>query len=167
MRRDHASAGQGSGDPLSDDRAPAKKIRLFLVEDHPVVRRGLRMFLRMQSDMVVCGEAAGVAQAKDGISFLNPDLVVVDLGLREGDGFELMDWLRQCHARIRIVVFTLRDDAFSVARAFRCGAQAYVLKGGGTHDLVVAVRLAMQNQCYLSREIYSKVRLHDIGRSSR
>ncbi len=141
---------------LENEGPLACKVRIFVVDDHPVVRKGLQMLLDLQPDMQVCGEAVGLATAQEGITQNHPDLVVVDLGLEDGDGFELMDWLQNHHPHIRMLVFTSHDDLAFTERAFKCGAQGYVVKHDGTRELIRAIRLVMQNRPYISSKVVEK-----------
>jgi len=155
---DHAIALSGiqPAASLNSESPLPRKVRLFAVDDHPVVRKGLRMFLNLQPDMDLCGEAVGVSTAKKGIEEAKPELVIVDLGLEDGDGFELMEWIHRHHPHIKILVFTSRDDQASAARAFRCGAHGYVVKSDGTRELTHVIRLILQNQRFLSSRVAQK-----------
>ncbi len=152
-QKEAAHVGTSSASGAPGEKLLPHKIRIFVVDDHPVVRKGLQMLLNLQSDLQVCGEAVGVATAKEGISALQPDLVVVDLGLEDGDGFELMDWLHRDHPHVKMLVFSGHDDLVFTERAFRCGAQGYVVKHDGMHELIRAIRLVMQNQPYISGKV--------------
>jgi len=135
----------------SEDSLPGR-IRILAVDDQPMVLKGLRMLLGQEPDMQVCGDSAGVSSAKQGIARLQPHLVVVDLGLEDGDGFELMEWLNRNHPGIKMLVFTSHDDLVSTARASRCGAQGYVVKDDGTQELIRAIRVVMRDQHYASSQ---------------
>lgn len=132
---------------ITNENPLPQKLLLFAVDDDPVVRKGLRMFLNLQPDMELCGDAGGVSTAKQGIDAAKPELVIVDLGLEEGDGFELIEWIHRHHPHIKILVFSSRDDKASAARAFRCGAHGYVVKSDGTRELTHVIRLILQNRC--------------------
>ena len=134
---------------MPSDAPLPRRIRIFVVDDHPMVRKGLHMLLNLQPDLQVCGDAAGVSTAKSGILELRPDLVVVDLGLQDGDGFELLEWLRQHHPYMKRLVFTLHDDLAYSERAFKYGAQGYVVKYDGTQELIRAIRLVVHNEPYV------------------
>jgi DNA-binding NarL/FixJ family response regulator len=151
---------QPDGEPSSEQRRiaaanscedlPFRKIRLLVVDDQPVVRKGLQMLINLQQDMQVCGEAGGVFKARLEVCELHPDLVVVDLELDDGDGFELLEWLRHHHPHIKLLVFTWRDGALFCERAFRGGANGYVVKDDGTQELIHAIRQVMRNRRYIS-----------------
>ena len=131
----------------------ARKVLLFAVDDHALVRRGLQILLNQEPDMHVCGDAVGVATARQGIDALKPELVIVDLGLEDGDGFELIEWIHRHHPRIKILVFTSYEGLASATRAFSCGAHGYVAKADGTRELVRAIRQVLQNRRFLSSRL--------------
>jgi DNA-binding NarL/FixJ family response regulator len=140
------------------ERPLPRSIRVYIVDDHPVVRKGLRMLLDLQPDLQVCGDAVGVSTAREGIPTKHPDLVIVDLGLEDGDGFELMEWLRRDQPQATMLVFTGQEDPAFVERAFRCGALGYVAKQDGTRELVRAIRLVMREQRFISNRVQDKGR---------
>ena len=135
---------------------PERKIRLFLVDDEAVVRRGLRLLLSAQADLDVCGEAAGGHEALRAILALNPDLAIVDLSLKEGDGVVLIRHLRKLRPGLRLLVFSMHGQAHFAATAFAAGADGYVLKEEGTERLFDAIHLVMQGKSYLSAQIATK-----------
>lgn len=124
---------------------PPRKARVFLVDDHPAVRRGLRMLLGLESDLEICGEADGAAEAFSKITGLRPDLAVVDLSLREGSGLELIRRLRKASPLLKILVFSMRNESSWLTRTKLAGADAYVPKDQGA-DRVVAVIRALLGQ---------------------
>lgn len=138
-------------------QAAAPKIRLFLVDDEPMVRKGFRLFASLQSDMTVCGEAASEGAALREIAALKPDLVVVDLGLKGGTGLEVIKELHRVHPQIRILVFSMHDEAFYVEQALGAGAHGYVTKEEGTETALQAIRSLMQGKRYLSAKAAAKM----------
>jgi DNA-binding NarL/FixJ family response regulator len=133
------------------------KVRLFLVDDEPMVRRGFGLFVSLQPDLVVCGEAASELAALEQILELKPDLVVVDLGLKGGSGLELIKRLRLASPHTRTLVFSMHDEAFHVERALRAGAHGYVTKEEGTETALEAIRLVMKGQRYLGAKVAAKL----------
>ncbi len=135
---------------------PPPPTRLFLVDDEPAVRRGLRLLLELNSGLEVCGEAAGEQEAQEGILALRPDLAIVDLSLKEGDGLALISQLHTICPELKIVVFSMHDQAHFAASAFAAGAHGYVLKEEGTEQVLDAIRMVMQGRRYLSERIAAK-----------
>ena len=132
---------------------PPSKTRLFLVDDGPLVRKGLRLLCSVQPDLEVCGEAAGELEALAGILALHPDLAVVDLSLKEGDGLALIKRLRQQCPTLKILVFSMHDQAPFAAIAFALGAHGYVIKEEGSERLLQAIEVVMSGKVYLSDQI--------------
>ena len=140
-----------SEDPLPTQ--PAKKIGVLLVDDHSVVRQGLRMFIEMQSDMQVLGEGANGLEAVELAARLNPDVILLDLLMPHMDGIEATRQilLHNPHARVLILTSFGEDD--KVFPAIRAGAQGYLLKDIQPRDLVQAVRETYQGKAQLHPDI--------------
>lgn len=129
------------------------KISVFLVDDHPIVRRGFQLLAATTSDLIVCGEAESAPVALQKILELKPDVAIVDLALKDSSGLELIKQLRAQSASLKIVVFTMRAEGLYAERALRAGANGYVLKEEGAEKVLGAVRLVMQDKHYVSPEL--------------
>ncbi|MDW8319336.1 MAG: response regulator transcription factor [Anaerolineae bacterium] len=140
-------------------------IRVFLVDDHPIVRKGLRELLVEQRDIEVVGEAGNGQEALSAVSVLKPDVVVVDIALPDISGIEV---LRSMERRIPAVILSVYDGRQFVAQALRAGALAYVLKESALHDLVAAVRAAAAGQRYLSPKLSpTAIEEYELSRAGR
>lgn len=129
------------------------KARIFLVDDDPPVRWGVRALLEMDGSLAVCGEAEGIAGAARKIRALQPNLVVVDLSLRDGDGIDLISQLRwECPA-LKFLVFSMHDELAYVQRAFRAGAHGYLTKDEGTEKMIEAVQQVLAGKRFLSESM--------------
>ena len=135
---------------------PPPQIRLFLVDDEPIVRKGLRLLFGVEPSLAVCGEAENEHDALAGILALRPDLAVVDLGLKLGDGLSLIKQLHQLCPALKILVFSMHEQAHFVAAAFAAGAHGYVVKEEGTERLLEAIQVIMDGGSYLSEPIAAK-----------
>jgi DNA-binding NarL/FixJ family response regulator len=122
--------------------AEAKMIRLLVADDDAGVRRGLRMALGLEPDIVVVGEAASGQGVLDMVAAANPDVVVMDLSMPGMDGVAATSALLASPARCPVVMLSMVDDADSRRRAFAAGATAYVQKGAGLDPLLAAIRSA-------------------------
>jgi DNA-binding NarL/FixJ family response regulator len=137
--------------------AASSKVRVFVVDDHPIVRRGFQLLLSLEPDLMVCGEADRGSAALEKILALKPDVVVVDLSLRGGSGLELIKQLRAQDLKSKVLVFTMRDEAIHAERALRAGADGYITKEEGADKAIAAIRLLMQGKRYLSERLAGRI----------
>ena len=119
----------------------ARKTRVFLVDDQPMVLKGLRALLGLQPDLEVCGDALDAITAWKGIAAANPHVVIVDLCLGQHDGVHLIQCLRQDFPQIKVLVFSMYGDEAHVNQALQAGACGFVTKPEGTEKLVEAIGL--------------------------
>lgn len=117
-------------------------IRVFVVDDHPVLRQGLIRAVEREEGLLPVGEAGSVAEAKALIPAAGADVVLIDIGLPDGDGLELVRLLRQGDGRLGLVVLTMYDDDTRLFAALEAGASAFVLKSATSDEVVAAVRHA-------------------------
>ena len=131
---------------------PAKKAktRVFLVDDHPIVRRGFQMLIGLEPDLAVCGEAESAPAALQKILALKPDVAIVDLSLQSSSGLELIKQLHKQVPRLKILAFTMWSQGFYAERALRAGANGYISKDEGTEKAIEGIRLLMQGKTCLS-----------------
>lgn len=129
------------------------KHRILLVDDHPIVRRGLRELLTSEPDLEVCGEAEDVAGALVAVETQQPDVVVVDLSLRSGHGLDLIRQLHSRTTRARILVSTMHDESLYAERSLRAGASGYINKQESSHKIIDAIRQILRGEIYVSADI--------------
>lgn len=132
-------------------------IRVGIVDDHALVRDGLRLILEREPDIDVVGDAADAAGAFALASSRKPHVMVVDLTLGGSDGIALLRELTQRHPRIRLVTVTMHEHEETVRQAFLAGAAGYVVKGAPSADMVAAVRAVARNQHYVHPAVASVV----------
>ncbi len=121
-------------------RGPPVERRVLIVDDHPLLRRGLRALINSEPDLTVCAEAASEQAALKAIISSNPDLTIVDLSLHEGDGLSLVNQIRIAHEALPILVVTMHDAPSYARRAFRAGASGFINKGEMSDTLLPAIR---------------------------
>lgn len=131
--------------------------KLFVVDDHAVVREGIVSLLSSQPDLTIVGEAVSAAEALSGIDKDPPDLALVDLSLKESSGLELIKDLQVRHPQVHILVLSMRDEAFYAERALRAGARGYVPKDAGREEVLKAVRTVLDGQVYVSNSLATRV----------
>lgn len=125
-------------------------IRVYLVDDHPLVREGLTNLVNQQGNMQVCGEAEAVPDALDGIAATNPDVAVVDLSLKGASGLDLIKQLKTRQPNVRIVALSMHDESLYAERALRAGALGYVMKRESSKRIVDAIGRVAEGKLALS-----------------
>jgi DNA-binding NarL/FixJ family response regulator len=133
------------------------RIKLGIVDDHGLVREGLRLILDSQPDIEVIGEAGDATGAFDIAASRAPDIMLVDLTLDGTDGVALLRDLRARHPRMRVIVVTMHQHPETVRQAFLAGAAGYIVKGAAAADLLTAVRAVARNQHYVHPVVASVV----------
>lgn len=131
--------------------------RVFLVDDHEIVRHGVAGLIDAQPDLTVVGEAGTVRQALTRIPATRPDVVVLDLRLPDGDGIELCRTIRSSHPQIRCLMLTAYDDDDASVAAVLAGASGYELKSIRGGNLTDAIRRASRGEPMVSREVAERV----------
>ncbi len=129
----------------------------MIVDDHPVLRKGLRATIDEQRDLVVCGEAEDVSEALAAVESLRPKLILLDLNLKGVLCLELIKELKGRYPELLIMVISLHDDVLMAERALQAGAQGYINKQAAIVSLVKAVRLVLNGGFYLSEAIKSRL----------
>lgn len=132
-------------------------LRVLLVDDHQLVREGLRRILEATSDIQVVGEAEDGRAALAAVAEHRPDVVVMDVGMHGLNGIEATQRLRQAHPSVKVVALSAHADKRYVRNMVRAGAAAYVLKESASDDLLRAVRAAAHGEHYLSPRVTGAV----------
>jgi DNA-binding NarL/FixJ family response regulator len=135
----------------------APKARILVVDDHPMMRGGLIQLINRQTDLTCCGEAGSVAEAQAAVARLKPDLVLLDLRLKGGDGLELIKSLRSQFASPRILVLSQHEAPHYVERALRAGALGYVFKEQAAEQVLSAIRTVLAGEVYLTRALAARL----------
>ena len=128
---------------------PAKKT-ILIVDDHPVLRRGLAALIDSEPDLVVCAEAGSCPDALDAIRENRPDLVIVDLALGDEDGLALIKDMKSHHPEIPGLVLSMHDETLYAERCLRAGARGYVTKQQLDDTVLVAIRCLLEGDTYMS-----------------
>ncbi len=133
------------------------KKKIFLVDDHPIIRRGYRAIIGNEADLEVCGEASNGLEALERISDVKPDLVIVDISLSGMSGIELIKHIRSRTPHPRILVISMYDEALYAERAIHAGAGGYLMKCEPDTSVLRAIRSVLRGSLYLSEHMNNKV----------
>ncbi len=137
------------------------KKKVFLVDDHPIVREGLTQLINRELDLVVCGEAGDVATAIEKIPEIKPDTVVVDLSLEQGSGIKLIESLVYSDSALPILVLSMHDESIYAERCLKAGAKGYIMKQAPSRKMISALRRVLDGEIYVSDELGEKI-LHKL-----
>jgi len=130
-------------------RTQAKR-QILIVDDHPLLRRGLSALIESEADLAVCGEAATCRAAIEGIGLRQPDLVIVDLVLGKDDGLDLVKAIKARHPEIPSLVLSMHDESVYAERSLRAGALGYVTKQQLDDTMLFAIRCVLNGEKYVS-----------------
>jgi len=130
-----------------------QKQRIFLVDDHPLVREWLTNLINQQSDLEVCGKAENTADALAGIARTRPALAVVDITLNAASGLELIKDLCIQHPSVASLVFSMHEEELYAERAMRAGARGYVRKRETSKNILAAIRCVLEGGIYVSQRL--------------
>jgi two-component system response regulator NreC len=125
------------------------KIHLFLVDDHQVVRTGLRMLLSNEEDVQIVGEAGTAGEALEGVGEVKPDVVLMDIGLPDMSGIEATQKIKSLYPGVAVVALTIHEDEEYFFRMLDAGASGYVPKRAAPEELLTAIRSAAKGEIYL------------------
>jgi DNA-binding NarL/FixJ family response regulator len=131
----------------------AAKSKIFLVDDHPLVREWLSNLIEKSSDLTVCGEAEDAATALSAIAETKPDLAIVDLSLGSGSGIDLIRSIRSLFPNVAVIVLSMHDERVYAERSIRAGARGYIMKRETTKKIIEAIHEVLQGNLYLSKQM--------------
>jgi DNA-binding NarL/FixJ family response regulator len=140
----------------TETSAVASRSRILIVDDHPLVREGLAVRIAAQPDLEICGESATAAEALALIQEQQPDLVIVDILLADGNGIDLIKDIRVRHPQVKLLVITAFDESLYGERAIRAGAHGFVNKQTLQSTVIDAVRTVLSGKRFMSDELAAK-----------
>jgi DNA-binding NarL/FixJ family response regulator len=144
--------------PLEDGRESGKQCRVFVLDDHPLFRFGLKRLINGQPDLTVCGEAQNAINGLDEALRLKPDLITVDISLSEStNGIEFVKNIRAHLDNTRILVVSMHEESIYALRALRAGAQGYLMKQEALPRAVEAIRTVVAGGIFLSEGMRQQV----------
>ncbi len=135
--------------------------RVLIVDDHPIVRQGLRRMIEPESDLVVCGEVQTEREARAAIRALAPDVVIVDISLAQGDGLELVRDVHAQRPELPMLVLSMHDELIYAERLLAAGASGYIMKHAASDQLLIALRQVLSGGTYLSESLANNLGRND------
>jgi DNA-binding NarL/FixJ family response regulator len=140
-----------------------QKARVFLVDDHPLVREHLTGLIQREPDLEVCGEAADAPSTLALISPRAPDLVILDISLKRSNGLELIKSLKELWPNLPVLVLSMHDEMLYAERSLRAGAMGYITKEEATVSILTAIRRVLSGQVYLSERMAERMMRKMVG----
>lgn len=147
---------------MSKQHSPTK---ILIVDDHPLVREGLAMRISMHSDLQVCGEAESEDQAIELVKETNPDLVLIDISLKNGHGLDLIKRIRLLKPAAKMLVISGFQESLYAERACRAGAMGYLNKQESNEKMMEAIRTVLSGKRFLSPEMNRRLVEHALQAS--
>ncbi len=141
----------------TESAAEHPKSRILVVDDHPAVREGLALQIGLQPDLEVSGEAEDVGAALALLSTARPDVAIIDISLKNGNGIDLIKRIRARDNAVRLLVWSMHPENLYAERALRAGAMGYVHKGKATRDIIEAIRTVLAGKMYLSPDLSTEL----------
>jgi DNA-binding NarL/FixJ family response regulator len=140
--------------PNADRRS---KYGILIVDDHPVVRQGLAQLIDQEKDLEVRGHAEDAPQAMRAIKEIQPDMVIVDISLKDTSGMDLVKDMKIRHPDLPILILSMHDESLYAERALRAGAKGYIMKQEATERVITAIRRVLAGEIYVSDRMAAKM----------
>lgn len=134
-----------------------QKNRIFIVDDHPIVRKGLTQLINQEPDLTVCGEAENAEAALELLKKVKPDLAIVDISLRGIDGIELTKLIKVRFENIPVLVVSMHDESLFAERALRAGARGYIMKQEAIEKMMEAIHKVLRGELYVSDRVSANI----------
>ncbi len=131
--------------------------RILIVDDHPITRDGLAMRIDRETDLEVCGEADDIDEALQTVAKTNPDLAVIDVSLKSGNGIELVKEIKYRFPNVRMLVWSMYDESIYADRALKAGASGYINKQSVRENIIDAIKMVLGGGVYLSANHTAKI----------
>jgi DNA-binding NarL/FixJ family response regulator len=134
-----------------------RKRRIFVVDDHPLVREGLTNLINGQPDLVICGQAEDSATVIAGFAKARPDVALIDISLKNESGLELVKNLHNQFPSVALVVLSMHDEALYAERALRAGARGYVMKRETSKSILTCIRRVLEGGVYVGERVVNSM----------
>ena len=140
--------------------------RVLIVDEHPIVRHGLRRVMEPEADLTVCGEAESLKSTRLAIDELKPDAVICDISMNHFEGIELVRQVRAHHPQLPVLVLTTHDETLYAERMLSVGATGYLMKDATSEQFLVSLRRVLDGQIYVSEAVSNGIFLkHAAGKA--
>ncbi len=133
------------------------KYMILIVDDHPIFRHGLGQLIGQEDDLEVCGQAEDYHSAIKAIDTLKPDMIIVDITLKDMSGIDLIKEVHKYHKSMPMLVISMHDELLYAERAFRAGAKGYVMKQEASESVVQAIRQVLSGGIYASKRVTENI----------
>jgi DNA-binding NarL/FixJ family response regulator len=143
--------------------AVSSKRKVFIVDDHPIVREGLAQMINREPDLTVCGDAQEMHAALQAIDVQKPHILIVDISLNGPDGLDLLKNIRAKDASLPVLILSMHDESIYAERALRAGANGYIMKQEATERVLVALRRILNREIYVSDRVANKMLHRFVG----
>lgn len=134
----------------------SRKTKIFVVDDHPLMRDGIALLVSSEVDLQICGTADNTTETLKQIPIVEPDLMIVDLSLKDGLSLDLIKTVKDRHPRVRMLVVSAYDENLYAERVLRCGASGFVSKQECEATLLAAIRTVLAGRHYVSEQILQR-----------
>lgn len=136
---------------------PKARKRLFILDDHPMMREGLAQLINNEADLTVCGEAGTGREVSDLIAKTKPDLLLADISLPDKNGLEVIKDVQALHPGLAVLVISMHDESLYAERVLRAGGRGYVMKQEGGKKLMEAIRHVLNGHIYVSEKMSARI----------
>jgi DNA-binding NarL/FixJ family response regulator len=146
-----------ASEAVTSKAAVESKRKVFIVDDHPIVREGLAQMINREPDLAVCGEAQEMHEALASIEAQKPHILIVDISLNGPDGLDLLKNIRTKDPSLPVLILSMHDEAIYAERALRAGANGYIMKQEATDRVLIALRRILNREIYVSDRIADRI----------
>jgi DNA-binding NarL/FixJ family response regulator len=159
----NASVAVTSRDAVPSKAAATSRRKVFIVDDHPIIREGLAQMINREPDLAVCGDAQEMHEALQAIEVQKPDILIVDISLNGPDGLDLLKNIRTKDPSLPVLVLSMHDESIYAERALRAGANGYIMKQEATERVLIALRRILNREIYVSDRVADKMLRRFVG----
>jgi DNA-binding NarL/FixJ family response regulator len=148
---------------MSRKKTKIRRTRILIVDDHPAVREALAIRIGRQEDLEVCGETADMSEALRLVETTQPDVAVIDISLKTGNGLDLIKRIKDRDDRVLILVWSMHSESLYAERSLRAGALGYINKDQATDKIVEAIRRVLDGKVWLSEAMAERLLQRTVG----